>query len=93
MCIPIIFDNLGIKKLRLHNREILAKWLWHFGTERDSLRCRVVVARFGEQLVWESKEIYRRHGCDIWKSIFFVKVDFLRFIKFKLGSGRDIKFR
>lgn len=37
--------------------------------ERDSLWCRVVVTRFGEESMWESRRVRCRHGCGIWKSI------------------------
>lgn len=33
-----------------------------------------------------------KHGCGIWKSIMNVKNEFWKFVRFKLGSGQEIKF-
>lgn len=70
-----MMDNggLGSRKILYHNRALLAKWLWRFGTKKDSLWLKVVVTRFGELSGWESKEVRARHGCGIWKSIMKVK--------------------
>lgn len=92
ICTLMANGGLGIRKLIYHNKALLAKWLWRFGMERDSLWRRVVVARFGEQSRWESKEVHVRHGCGIWKSILKVRKDFWNLIQFKLGSGSKIKF-
>lgn len=88
---PIHNSGLGIWRVKYHNSALLAKWLWKFGRERDSLWRRVVAARFGEQSVQEFKAPRGKHGCGIWKSILKVKESFWRFIRFQLGSGLDIK--
>lgn len=61
------FENggLGIRRIKLHNKALLSKWLWRFGMERDSLWRKVVVARFGEESNWESRKVRGRHGCGI----------------------------
>lgn len=41
--------SLGIMKIQIHNKVLLAKCLKIFGIERDSLWRRVVVDRFGEK--------------------------------------------
>lgn len=33
-----------------------------------------------------------RHGCGIWKSIQKLRVNFWNYIRFNLGSGREIRF-
>lgn len=91
-CKPMSFGGLGIRKIQNHNKALLAKWLWRFGSEQDSLWCQVVVARFGEKLVWESREVRRRHGYRIWKSILVGRDDFWKYLKFNLGSSENIKF-
>lgn len=65
VCKPIMEGGLGIRRLRYHNNALLAKWLWRFSQERDSLWYRVVVAQFGEQSVWESNSPSGRHGCEM----------------------------
>lgn len=77
----------------MHNRVLLAKWLWWLGAERDSLwRKVVVVARFGEISARKSKETLVRHDCGVWKFIVMVSEDFLRLIHFTLELGVDLKF-
>lgn len=34
---PISLGGLGIRRIRIHNKALLAKWLWRFGLKRDSL--------------------------------------------------------
>lgn len=36
-CKPLEKGGLGIRRIRDHNRALLAKWLWRFGSERESL--------------------------------------------------------
>lgn len=45
-----------------------------------------------EHSMWESNEVWVRHGCGIWKSIMKVRADFWKFIRFKMGSGLEINF-
>lgn len=84
--------GLGIRRIRLHNKVLLAKWLQRFGIEKDSLWRKVVVVRCGEGSHWESRKSRRRHGCGLWKSIMAVKEDFWKFISFSIGSGETISF-
>lgn len=37
ICKPVAFGDLGIRKVKLHNRVLLAKWMWRFKNVRDSL--------------------------------------------------------
>lgn len=83
---------MGIRKIRLHNRALLAKWLWRFGQEHESLWRKVVVARFGVRSRWESREVRGHHGCGMWNSILAVKSVFWESIRFKLGDGENICF-
>lgn len=70
----------------------MAKWLWRFGIELNSLWCSVVMARCGVYLKWKSRDVKRRHGCGIWKSIMIDKLDFWKFFRFSIGSRVDISF-
>lgn len=58
-----------MRSIKSHDKVLLAKWLWRFRAESENLWRRVVVARFGEKLHWESNEVRVRHGCGLWKSI------------------------
>lgn len=58
ICSPLHCGGLGLRLIWHHNRALLAKWLWKFGVERESLWHSVVVARFGELSYWEAKVVY-----------------------------------
>lgn len=90
--LSMYYGGLGIKRIRTHNKALLAKWLWRFRVEQDSLWCWVSVARFGEKLCWEPKDVRERHCCGIWKSIMSRRENFLKYIKFTLGLGKNIRF-
>lgn len=51
-----------------------------------------MVFRFGENSVWDPKDVHVHHGCRIWKSILKFKGVFWKFIHFVLGSSSEIKF-
>lgn len=42
VCSPIQFGGLGIRYLRCFKEFLLGKWLWKFGTERDTFWRRVI---------------------------------------------------
>ena len=42
---PVNKGGLEIENLRTQNRSLLAKWLWHFPLELDSLRYKVIVSQ------------------------------------------------
>lgn len=52
-----------MRSIRSHNRVLLAKWLWRFGVERESLWRKVVVSHFGVVSGWESERVKGRYGC------------------------------
>ena len=39
--------GLEIGNLRLHNKALLANWLWHFALESESLRHRIILGKHG----------------------------------------------
>lgn len=82
----------GLKRFGITIGPFLAKWLWRFGREQESLWRKVVVARFGVSSRWESREGRGRHGCGIWKSSLAVKSIFWESIRFKLGEGSILVF-
>ncbi|KAK3184991.1 hypothetical protein Dsin_032277 [Dipteronia sinensis] len=50
--------GLGIGRMGDKNKSLLAKWVWRFGTENNSLWRRVICARYGvslSDLTWEWK--------------------------------------
>lgn len=80
-----------IRNIKMHNQALLGKWLSQFGEERDNLWRKVIVAKYGDHSVWESKEV-RAYGTGVWKSILNGNDQFNRFVRVKVGSGKDILF-
>lgn len=81
-----------MRSIKNHNRTLLAKWLWRFGSEDKSFWCKVVVARFGEKSRWEPNVVRIRHGCGLCKSICALRDVFWKHICFKVELGREIRF-
>ncbi|KAL4333845.1 hypothetical protein GQ457_07G009460 [Hibiscus cannabinus] len=53
ICQPKRFWGLGVVDLRLRNMALLAKWAWQYALEPDSLWRRLIVAKYGAQvLAW-----------------------------------------
>lgn len=92
MCRPIQDGGSGIRRIKIHNKVLLGKWLWRFSKERESLWRRVIVARYGLLFEWNRKDVRNGYGTGNWKSILKGKFDFWKFIRFKLGSGKVIRF-
>lgn len=51
--------------IKLHNQALHGKWLWRFGEESDCLWRKVMVAKYGCNLVWDPKEYNGTHGLGI----------------------------
>ncbi|KAK3219672.1 hypothetical protein Dsin_013642 [Dipteronia sinensis] len=50
--------GLGIGKMAVKNKSLLAKWIWRFGSENSSLWRRVICAKYGvllDNLFWDWK--------------------------------------
>ena len=70
VCLPLQNGGLGIKNLRLFNQTLLGKWIWHFGTEREFLWRKVIVAKYGcDRGGWCSNLVNRPYGVSLWKTI------------------------
>lgn len=82
VCQPIKARGLGIRKFKMYNQSFLGKWLWGFGDTRDNLLRKVIVAKYGCNSVWDTRDVRGSHGFGLWKSILNGKEWFDRFIKF-----------
>ena len=43
----VSFGRLEIGNLKIHNKTLLARWLWCFSAEPYSLWCRIIVSKHG----------------------------------------------
>jgi hypothetical protein len=82
---------LGIRNLRIFNRALLGKWLWHYVYEREAWWKVIVNAKYGGD-GWCSLDPPRSHGVGLWKYIRMGWSLFCIHTKFILGHGSRIKF-
>lgn len=52
-----MFRGLGIRSIRNHNKAMLGKWLCRFGTDKENLWRKVMVARYGDLSECNPKDI------------------------------------
>jgi hypothetical protein len=93
VCEPLQNGGLGICNLTIFNKALLGKWLWRYGTERESLWRRVVDRKYGSMWRgWCSNPIRQPYGVSLWKFIRAGWDPFSRLLTFKVGAGSHIKF-
>jgi len=78
--------------LKIFNRALLGKWLWHYVHEREAW-LKIVDAKFGSAWgEWCSIDPPGSHGVGLWKYIKKGWSLFCRHTRFELGDGSKIKF-
>ena len=93
VCSPFSSGGLGIKNLRKFNEALLGKWLWRFGTEREALWRKVVVAKYDILARgWMSNVPIGPHGVGLWKFIRARWDNFYKLLMFEVGAGSLIQF-
>lgn len=93
VCKPKELGGLGIGNIRKRNEAMLAKWLWRFLQERDALRSKVIVGKYGiAPNNWDSGSATRVTFRCPWKSVQSVADNFFHRVKWKVGSGETIQF-
>lgn len=81
---PKVVGGLGMCNLEFKNWDLLAKWWWRFGDEREALWRRVIRAKYGEDIWgWEPCRVPRRCLSGLWGNI-------LRFGDPSFAGGRVI---
>ncbi|WMV13350.1 hypothetical protein MTR67_006735 [Solanum verrucosum] len=61
--------GLGIKNLKSHNKSLLLKWLRRLATDDQSLWKDIIIARYGKEGPWTTKEVYTPYGVGLWRTI------------------------
>ena len=93
VCQPLHLGGLGIRNVRLFNKALLGKWLWRFGTERETLWRHVIHSKYGSLPGgWTSATIPGPYGVGLWKNIRKDWVQFAQYLRFEVGDGTRIKF-
>uniref|UniRef100_A0A2N9EW14 Reverse transcriptase domain-containing protein n=1 Tax=Fagus sylvatica TaxID=28930 RepID=A0A2N9EW14_FAGSY len=93
VCSLVDQGGLGVRKVNVINRALLAKWMWRFGREEDHLWRRVIAAKYGvEWGGWISKKVKGAHGCGLWKGILSGWDLFHQNVELVAGLGDRIRF-
>lgn len=95
---PICKGGLGLSKLKKSNEALIAKWLWRYRNEKNSLWRNVIESIHDTKKCWSSIPS-RRNYSSVWvnivKAINKIKVgntDLNQMFKDSCGNGRDIRF-
>ena len=63
MCLSKKKGGLGVKRLSILNKALLAKWNWRFANEREALWNQVIRGKYGEDRRGRcSQEVREAHG-------------------------------
>ncbi|KAJ0586998.1 hypothetical protein HanIR_Chr04g0158141 [Helianthus annuus] len=95
---PKKLGGLRISKLKLVNEALLAKWVWRYRVEEESLWRRVLVACHGKRRKWSCLPSNPSLN-GVWKNIMSMESKFLvngkrihHLIKGTVGNGCNIRF-
>jgi hypothetical protein len=93
ICAPLSYGGLAVRDLRSFNKALLGKWLWRYGSERETLWRLVVEAKYGSLWGgWSSKSGRGPYGVSVWKFIRKGWDAFSLHCSFLVGDGRKVKF-
>ncbi|KAM2375829.1 hypothetical protein ACFXTH_044543 [Malus domestica] len=85
--------GLGVGNLRNQNEALLAKWLWRFPMESQSLWHKVIRSKYGLQVNgWNALPPRRVSSRSPWKDISSGSHQFLICCKFEVGNGERVRF-
>lgn len=63
VCKPKKSGSLGISRIRDINKALIFKWLWRFGTDKESFWRHIVADKYGTVNKWETKTTTMLYGC------------------------------
>lgn len=84
---PECTGDLGNRDLTIHNKCLLMKWLWRYGTGEQSLWKGMIKAKHGSKDNWSTNITNAPYGVGPWKFISKPGNDFSQKIHFKTGNG------
>ncbi|KAB2615114.1 ribonuclease H protein [Pyrus ussuriensis x Pyrus communis] len=84
--------GLGVGNLRNQNEALLAKWLWRFPKEPNSLWHKVIRSKYGLQdNGWNANPPLRGSSRSPWKDISCGLQSFLQCCKFEVSNGERVR--
>lgn len=61
--------GLGIRNLKNHNKALRLKWLWRYSQDPETLRSKVIKAKYEVEDNWMTKPVNSAYGVSLWRSI------------------------
>lgn len=92
ICKLSVNGGIEIRRIRDANKALLAKWLWRYAVDRDSLWRRMIVKKYGETNHWESKRLSCSYGVSCWKGIINQLDDFKKSLGWMLNLNSSLIF-
>lgn len=92
VCISIDCGGLGIRPIGVVNRAMIGKWLWRVEDKSPGMQRQLLIAKYN--LVnhgWIIPTTSSR-ASEMWKSILLFKLDFEKWIRFRVHNGRSVNF-
>ncbi|WMV51890.1 hypothetical protein MTR67_045275 [Solanum verrucosum] len=86
------YGGLGVRKLMLHNKSLLSKWLWRYNQEEHALWKEVIQHKFGQEGEWCSDEVTNTYGVGVWRTIRSFWPTLEVNTKVKVGRGDKVLF-
>ncbi|KAF3623297.1 hypothetical protein FXO37_31917 [Capsicum annuum] len=61
--------GLGIRNLKNHSKALRLKWLWRYSQDPETLRSKVIKAKYEVEDNWMTKPVNSAYGVSLWRSI------------------------
>lgn len=93
ICQPMENGGLGVRSIKTMNKALMAKWLWNFAKEKNSLWRHLIATKYGVQLLgWCSKLSDKPYGAGVCKGVLKEFSWFKDMVSFKVGRGNTVMF-
>ncbi|KAL4346749.1 hypothetical protein GQ457_17G015740 [Hibiscus cannabinus] len=99
LCQPVAKGGLGLTDFQLQNRCLLAKWIWRFSAENESLWNMVILCKHKKAGSALSPPLISKHSSWVWKGILNSTLSddafgnlFQNNLALRVGDGRHIRF-
>jgi len=61
--------GLSIRNMKKQNQSLMMKWLWKFATEEGMLWIEAILAKYGMEDYWITKNVTTPYGCSVSRAI------------------------
>ena len=80
------YGGFGVRNLKIHNNNLLTKWLWRYNLEDQALWKELIQHKYGQEDQWWSKEVTETY-VGVWRIMAFRDN-----VRIKVGRGNKTLF-